>query len=171
MSLVQIIDVKTDRVPLMIELSVDPTIAPYLVTTTKSFLWLLQPLRDNKLRVAIRKESLDQLFGEVVQNIYEMGVENSWENSYSLSKEGLQKAISYLQYYGIKEIDILCGESDPLSLGSHFGKHSVVKVSWLSDCYVAIPKDRSYFGSLTDFGSDNYAILIHNPSRGIAFSL
>ena len=71
----------------------------------------------------------------------------------------------------LSEIDILCGESDPLSLGSHFGKHSVVKVSWLSDCYVAIPKDRSYFGSLTDFGSDNYAILIHNPSRGIAFSL
>ena len=171
MSLVQRIEIKTDRVPLMIELPVDPTIAPYLVSTTKSFLWLVQPLRDNKLRVAIRKENLDQLFGEVVQNIYEMGLENSWENSYTLSKDGVQKAIEYLQYYGIKEIEILCGESDPLSLGSRYGKYSVTKVSWLSDCYVAIPKDRSYFGSLTDFGSDNYAILIHNPSRGIAFSL
>ncbi len=171
MSLLQKIEVKTDRVPLMIELPVDPTIAPYLVTTTKSFLWLVQPLRDNKLRVAIRKENLEQLFGEVVQNIYEMGVSSSWGNSSPLSRDGIQKSIEYLQYYGITEVEILCCETDPLSLGSHFGKYSVTRVDWLSDCYIVIPKDRSYFGSMTDFGSDNYAILIHNPSRGIAFSL
>lgn len=171
MSLLQKIEVDTDRTPLMIELPVDPTIAPYLVSTTKSFLWLEKPLRNNKLRVAIRKESLDQLFGEIVQNIYEMGVDSSWGNSYALSKEGIQKSIEYLQYYGIKEVEIFTSENDPLSLGAVFGKYAVTKVNWLSDCYVVLPKDRSYFGSMTDFGSDNYAILIHNPSRGISFSL
>lgn len=171
MSLLQKIEVNTDRTPLMIELPVDPKIAPYLVSTTKSFLWLEQPLRNNKLRVAIRNETLDQLYGEVVQNIYEMGVDSSWENSYSLSKDGVRKAIGYLQYYGIKDVEILCCETDPLSLGSSFESYSVTKVSWIKDCYIAVPKDRSYFGSMTDFGSDKYAILIHNPSRGISFSL
>ena len=171
MSLLQKIEVKTDRTPLMIELPVEPKIAPYLVSTTKSFLWLHQPLRDNKLRVAIRKENLDQLYGEIIQNIYEMGVNSSWGNSHTLSKEGLQKAIDYLRYYGIKEVEILSSETDPLSLGGNFGKYPITKVNWIADCYIVLPKDRSYFGSMTDFGSDKYAILIHNPSRGIAFSL
>ena len=171
MSLVQKVDVETDKIPLMIEVDVDPTIAPYLVSTTKSFLWLEQPLRDNKLRVAIRKETLDQLYGEIVQNIYEMGGTSSWGNSFPLTKDGVQKAIAYLEYYDIQEVDILCGMADPLNLGTVFGKHTVTPVSWLADCYIVLPKDRAYFGSMSDFGNGNYAILIHNPSRGIAFSL
>ena len=170
MSLVEITEIKTDKAPLMIEVQVDPSIAPYLVSTTKSFLWLDRPLRGGMLRVAVRKENLDQLFGEIVQNIYEMGVDSKWENTHPLTKKGLDKAIDYLKYYGISDVEILSGDTDPLKLGKSFKKCKVTKVSWLNDCYAVVPKDRSYLGSATDFGDGKYAVLIHNPSRGIAFS-
>lgn len=170
MSLVNTVEIKTDKVPLMVEMEIDPSIAPYLISTTKSFLWLDQPLRNNLVRVAIRKENLEQLFGEIVQNIYEMGVERKWENTYALTKQGLRKAIEYLHYYGIEKVEILSSESNPLNLGKSFDKAKVSTVSWLSDCYAVVPKDRFYFGSVSDFGDQRYAVLIHNPSRGIAFS-
>lgn len=169
--LLQLIKIETKKVPLMVELQVDPTIAPYLVSSTKSFIWLKKPLRNNFLRVAVRNETLENLYGEIAQSIYETGKDCKWENSYSLSKMGLRRAIEYLDYYGIKDLEILSCDTDPLGIGSSFDKLPVSKVSWLDNCYLVVPQDRSYLGSVSDFGDGNYAVLIHNPSRGIAFSL
>lgn len=171
MNLLQKISVDTNRIPLMIELQVDPTIAPYLVSSTKNFMWMEKPLRNNMIRVAIRNESIDQLYGEIVQTIYEMGEHCEWENSHPMSISGLNKAIDYLKYYGISDVEVLSSEDDLLELGSSFNGVTVSKVSWLNKSYVVVPKDRSYLGSITDFGDNKYAILIHNPSRGISFSL
>tara|TARA_B100000963_G_scaffold317647_1_gene298204 strand:- start:451 stop:918 length:468 start_codon:yes stop_codon:yes gene_type:complete len=155
----------------MLELPVDPSISPYLISSTKSLMWRDKAFPNNVVRVAIRKDDVENLYSEVVQAIYETGVDNSWENSYPLSKSGLGKAVSYLKYYGISDVEVLSSEDDLLELGSSFNGVTVSKVSWLNKSYVVVPKDRSYLGSITDFGDNKYAILIHNPSRGISFSL
>ena len=153
----------------MVELPVNPLTAPYLVSTTRSFYWS-KPMKNNLVRVAVRKSTLEDLYSEIVQIIYEQGISDNWGNSHPLSKEGLRDSVSYLKYYGLEDLEILSSENNPLDLSSSFEKMSVRFVSWLDNCCVVLPKDKSFFGSLTDFGSDNYAILIHNPSRGIAFS-
>lgn len=157
------------RVPLMLELPVNPLTSPYLVTTTRSFHWS-SPMKNNLVRVAVRKGNLEDLFSEIVQIIYEQGITDGWGNSNPLSKEGLRSSVEYLKYYGLEDLEILTSKDNPLELGEKFEGNPVRIVSWLKDCCVVVPKDKSFFGSITDFGSDNYAILIHNPSRGISFS-
>ena len=79
--------VANNRVPLMVELPVNPLTAPYLVSTTRSFYWS-KPMKNNLVRVAVRKSTLEDLYSEIVQIIYEQGISDNWGNSHPLSKEG-----------------------------------------------------------------------------------
>lgn len=170
-TLLQVVKIETKKPPIMLELPVDPSISPYLISSTKSLIWREKAFPNNMVRVAIRKDSAENLYSEVVQAIYDVGIECGWENSYPLSKLGLGKAISYLKYYGIDKLEILSSDTNPLSLGSDFDGVKVRVVDWLNNCYAVVPIDKSYLGSISDFGGDYYAVLVHNPSRGIAFSI
>ena len=78
--------------------------------------------------------------------------------------------IEYLKFFGIEDVEILSSFDNPLNLKKTYKKIPITYVDWLEKCCAIIPKDRGFFGSLTDFGKGYYAVLVHNPSRGIAFS-
>lgn len=158
--------------PLAAELPVDPATAPYLVTTTRSLLWHPEDF-NGKVRSALRPEELPALYAEIIREVCTTSVEAKWGSVFPYTLDGVREAISYLQHYGMENLDILAPDEqvDGL-LGSMttFCGAGVVRVSYLpARTVVVVPKDRAYLGITMQAGvSGRRLVLVHNPSRGMA---
>lgn len=163
---------RTTGTPLAAELPVDPQTAPYLVTTTRSLMWHPKDF-NGKVRAAMRTESAEYLYGEIIKEICATSVEAGWGSVFKHTLEGLADALDYVRSYGITDIEILAHDNNLDSLLQGITKWDgvdIVRVSYLPfRTIVVVPKDRDYLGILMQPGSaDRRLALIHNASRGMA---
>lgn len=164
---------RTKALPLAAELPVDPATAPYLVTTTRSLMWHPEDF-NGKVRSALRPGELPALYAEILQEVCTTSVEAQWGSVFPYTLDGVRDAISYLQHYGMENLDILAPDEkiDGL-LGSmaKFCEADIVRVGYLpARTVVVVPKDRAYLGITMQAGVDprRRLVLVHNPSRGMA---
>lgn len=152
--------------PLMMEFPVNPETSPYLVTAAGSsrLLWIPNP-KGSTVRAGVRYSGdQDTIFNMIAKEIALVGTQNNWGNVHPFTDQGLRKAAEYLKYYGFEDLDVLCGSSS-LPFSTDFTVHHC---KWLAEgCAVLVPKDRAFVGVLSPVGK-GYAVLVHNPSRGVA---
>lgn len=163
---------RTSGTPLAAELPVNPESAPYLVTTTRSLLWHPKDF-NGKVRAAMRSDSLEAIYSEVVKEICATSIEAGWGSVFPYSLEGLADALDYVRGYGIDEVEILAAEGNLDGLLSGLTKWDgvdIVRVDYLPHrTVVVVPKDRDYLGVLMVLGTlDRRLALVHNASRGMA---
>lgn len=156
--------------PLAAELPVDPALAPYLATTTKSLLWHPKDF-GGAVRSALRTTPLRDLYTEVINEICATSVQAEWGSVQPYTLNGLCRAIEYLQSYGIQDVEILAPDAALDGLIGNiltFQGVTVVRVSYLPARTVAVvPKDRANLGVALEIGARRM-LLVHNPSRGLA---
>jgi len=157
--------------PLFIESKVNPESAPFLVSSRKAMLWVQRSSMAGFVRAAVRTgvEDNGEMYLEVVRAIAQMGSEAEWGNVQPWTEEGLQEALSYLAYFGFTEVELLIPNTkEAAKFVSTQTECEITVADWLEPgMVVAIPKDRSFVGSLGRIDEDSVVVVVHNPSRGV----
>ena len=155
-----------NKTPLMMEFPVNPETSPYLVTAAgkSKLLWIPQP-KGATVRAGVRYGGDQQEINTLIaREIALAGIQNNWGNVHSFNQAGLMQAVSYLNYYGFDDLELLTG-SDTVPFSTQI---SVTRCEWLKEgCAVIVPKDRAFVGVVSPVGK-GFAVMVHNPSRGIA---
>ena len=144
----------------------DPEAGPFLITSSKTVLWVERSFPGGFLRVAVRKADPNALFKDLVEAIATRGEESEWGNVVDASHRGMSKAIDHLHYYGFKDLELLHGKgfkpTDVVAIPASY-------VEWMPEGWgVLLPKDRNYVGTTYDLGEGVVGVVVHNASRGVA---
>ena len=154
------------RLPEMMEFQVNPDLAPYLVSSTRSVLWVDHASKSNMIRAAVRKRQ--GLQKEMIAAVADAGTRSEWGNVHPLTDEGLQACVDHLIYYELESIEVLVNPDTDLE-GLDFGERTPIEAPWMpQDAVVFVPADRSFVGMMGTMGQHKALALIHNASRGIA---
>lgn len=172
LKLVKFDKVKPSIQPLAFEFQASNDATPFLVSTSKSLLWINEA-PTNVVRAAVRpKTKIQDFYMEVIREIKEVGDMCSWGNAYSLDKQGILQAVAYVSSYEVGEISCLLNSTtknkiQPLLEGTGI---SFAICNWLSeDCVLVVPKDRSLLGFIGVVNS-GFVSVIQNPSRCLAIA-
>ena len=156
-----------DRQPLLMEVPVAEDLdGPFLITSSKSFLWIRRRSALGTVRIAVRRGPLAFLFRDALKLIAERALEEDWGSLHVSSKQGVVAAIAHLAEYDMTKPVIFYGAGFKKSfIPKGVPAHSSmwVPARWA----VVLPSDRSFVGTTFDFEDDRVAMLIHNASRGV----
>ena len=155
-------------IPLIVEFRVNPDTAPFLVSSSRAFVWVTP--KGDRIRTAIRladEGGLDGVFREIITTIADTGATGRWDNVHPYSPEGLTAARAHLAYYDLKDVDVVAHpdtDTGPLRLAGG----AVVRAPWVPAGWVVVlPTDREFVGFVVSSG-DRYLVLAHNTSRAVA---
>jgi len=156
------------RRPLILKIPISPGLdGPYLVTSSRDFLWVDRAMPGPEIRAAPRKIPLGFLFRDALQLIWAKSLEQEWGNVLPPTKEGLKSALDFLESYEVPgERHLIHGSEFPLvgiPLSISAREEAWVPATWA----VLLPEDRGYLGTTVDFAGGVKAAAFHNPSRGI----
>lgn len=154
------------KTPLLFEFKVKGELSPFLVTNSKSILWVDAP--NDTVRAAVRINTrVKDFFVEILDEISTVGNSASWGNVHDFSDEGVAKAITYLQDYDVGSLEILIHPNSASEINTRV---KVTNTHWLPEnCAVVVPQDRDFLGFIGMVGTD-FVGVIHNPSRGISIA-
>jgi len=176
---------KTERpgsVPLMMEFPVNSSLAPFLVSSSKSCLWLNRS-HNGIVRAATREiDELEEYFLEVTKAVIQEGRKKEWGNVHSLTVKGIQAAIDHVRYYDLEDLEILAHPQMPWGRISKKWKTEgreiplallglpVQPAPWLpKNTVIVVPRDREYVGFVLLF-QERIASVVHNASRGLGIA-
>ncbi len=158
--------------PLMVEVPVNPELAPYLVSSRSGVLWVEKARPgDNIVRAAVRVEgNPGQMFCEVMFANSLRGIQERWGNVHDFSEQGVKAAVQHLELYEISDIEVLVSSGDLPPWVTALSKDIVVrKTGWVPSGYaVVVPVDKAFLGTLLHIGPGGLAFVVHNPSRALA---
>jgi hypothetical protein len=171
------------KAPLMLEVPVSEELdGPFLVSSTQGVLWVEKlgspsawsqslptppRLTLRRIRAAVRKIPLHSLYREAVEKVAEKAQELGWGSYQPATRQGFLRAAAYLEEYGLPEWEVLFGEGLGPSL---FEDCQAMEVAWVPKNWaLVVPRDRTYLGTAFDFGEGQTSLVLHNPSRAIAF--
>ena len=156
---------KNNRTPLAYEFQVDGSSSPFLITNSKSLLWVDAP--NNTIRAGVRlKCNIKDFFLEVLEEIIAVGLEAEWGNVHSFDEDGITTACDYLKGYEVGAVEVLVNpESRNLLSGLGI---KITNTHWLPKNYaVFVPQNRDFLGFIGLVGED-FVSVVHNPSRGLS---
>ncbi len=150
------------------EFPVNAELGPFLVSSTRSVLWVNKVSRDSRVRAAVRdRPGMEQ---EIIASIIDMGTRAQWGNIQPLTSEGIEECVAHLRGYGFEEIECLASAATDLE-GLVLGDISFETVDWMPvDCFFFVPVDRSYVGTMALISEGQAMFVIHNASRGVAIA-
>ncbi len=155
------------KTPLMVEVQVNRDLAPYLVTSSKSALWIDRPHPNSCVRAAVRAGDLEEHCQLLVQEIALKGDLEGWGNCHPLSAAGVEAAIEHLGYYGLSDVEVLFSSATKtvgVPEGVPVGEALWVPPGWA----VVVPVDRGFVGTTLCFKEDRLATVVHNAARAVA---
>lgn len=163
-SLLSVVHHASGRTPLMLDgVPVPAESGPFLITSSKSLLWVERAFGDGFLRLGVRQASLDDLFCSMVEAIASEGVEREWGNVLPATPEGVLEGLAYLNYYDLADPTLLYGSDFDISIASEITR---APADWLPPTWAVLVPRREYVGTAFVFGS-NVGAVVHNPSRGV----
>jgi hypothetical protein len=168
-SLTAIVSYPSKQRPLMMDnvpASTDPDAGPFLITSSRALMWVDRAFPSGFLRVAVRETGPAPLFRAMIEAIADRGSASGWGNVAPTTIAGIKKATDHLSYYGITDIELLHGKGFAIEGAQEI---STTLVPWMPDGWGAlVARDRSYVGTVYDFGEGHIGGVIHNASRGVA---
>jgi hypothetical protein len=152
--------------PAMVEFEVNPELAPYLVSSTRSVMWVLHASQAQTVRAAVRKRQ--GLEAELVSAVVLMGERSEWGNVHSFTTDGVSACVEHLRYYGLEHLEMMVAPETDVS-DVDFPDVPLHRVSWMPvGAVVAVPVDRGFVGTLGVIGQHKAVAVVHNASRGVA---
>lgn len=155
-------------VPAMVELEANPDLAPFLVSSTRSVVWIEELSYEGFLRAASR--TIEGLQEEIVVAIAERSLEEGWGNVYSLSEASLSKCVMALKKAGVEEWEIMASPSvvEVVKAWMPSQEDQIHPVQWMPHkTLVVVPKDRSLLGTYGTFGDNIVVSVVHSARHGI----
>ena len=151
--------------PQLLEFQVNADLAPFLVSSTRSVMWIDKAGTQDQVRAAVRDRR--GLESEIIVAIAEMGARARWGNVQPLTTAGIRQLRDHLAFYELKDVECLVAPDTSLE-GVDFKDLNVIEAPWVPlDAVVMIPVDRGYVGTLGTLGQNKALALVHNASRGV----
>ena len=176
-------EMKKGVLPLMMEVPVDPTLTPILVSSSTSLLWVEEAHPGNVVKAAVRQiTSPGEVFKEVLLKVEERSLRDEWGSTNPYSEEGVKEALKYLAFYELGDVELLvpfqraADHKGGLYHRPEWLKTEAFNVplrptSWVpDDCVVAVPLDRDFVGTIAHLNPRTVVVVVHNASRGIAMA-
>jgi hypothetical protein len=156
------------RVPLLMEVPVSRALdGPFLVTSSKDFLWVSNAFPNGMIRAAVRTVPLEFLFRDAILKVAEMSREKCWGSVHPPTSSGVSEALSHLEEYGLENPCVLASSS--FDRGLIPDDLPCYETNWVPENWaVVLPFDRTFVGTTFDFDENRFALVLHNASRGIA---
>lgn len=157
-----------NRIPLMMEVPVSRELdGPFLLCSSKTLLWVEQAFPNSMVRTAIRVTNRKDLYEAAILFIEQKASAREWGNVLPSTREGVTSAFSHLAEYDIIDVEVAYGAGFDTSLLPE--DVARVPATWLPAGWaVVLPSDRSFLGTLFEYGGDQYGMVVHNAPRGIA---
>ena len=149
-----------DRVPA----PSDPEAGPFLISSSRSLIWVARAFEGGFLRLAIRSADTDTIYREIVESVAQEGLDKGWGNVHPPTKEGVLEGMNHLSYYGFSDFTLLYGDEFDISLCLNMDR---APASWLPSSWAVMVPGREYVGTVYKFDGNKSGVLVHNPSRGI----
>lgn len=149
-----------DNVPV----SSDPEAGPFLITSSRSLLWVERAFESGFLRVAVRQVGAHDLYGDLVKEIARQGEERQWGNVVEPTAAGVSAGLAHLDYYGLQSPSLLYGEDFDIGLAPEMDR---TPVPWLPPSWGVLVPEREYVGTAYLFSDGYVGAVVHNPSRGV----
>ena len=168
-NLLSMVEYPAKQQPMMLDsvpVSDNPDAGPFLVTSSKSLLWVDKAFPGGFLRVAVRKMGAHDLFGSIVKEVAQRGAALEWGNVLPPTTEGAKAALDYLLFYELPGVTLLYGSDFDIGL-SPFEEVPRVPVDWLPSDWAVLVPDREFVGTTFLFKGGHVGALVHNPSRGV----
>ena len=154
----------------MVEFTVNPELKPFLITSSRSYLWREDAKREDNHYIVLSavRPLKDNPQAEAIAAIIERSVSEEWGSVHPFSEEGFEACLDYLEDLG-GEVDILVNAEDEVP----FGEEYLTRTSWVPKrCAVFVPRDRRLLGDAlvfekTDLGS----LCLFNVVLGVAFAI
>jgi hypothetical protein len=155
------------KTPLLMEVAVPDNLdGPFLVSGTQQPLWIEDKFPSGDVRAAVIKSPRDFMFRSAVIKVAAKSKELSWGSANPCTKAGVQASIDHLAYYGLVEVEAYFGDGFDPDLFPE-GLVATEEVWVPSGWAVILPQDKSFVGTLFDFGQDRNSLVIHNAARGV----
>jgi hypothetical protein len=164
---------KDGQLPVIIAYKVPPETAPYLVSSSGSFLWVEEPFPEDLVKAAVREvKNPGVLYREIIEHVTSRSLEYEWGNVCPYSAEGLEVVTDHLHSYSFRDLEILVAvkpqSSLPLWLRTANTGLPVRPASWVAEGQaVVVPRDRGFVGTLGYVRGSKVVAIVHNASRGI----
>jgi hypothetical protein len=137
---------------------------PFLVTSSRSVLWVEQAFGEGFLRVAVRKQKADDLYHDLILAIATEGARRKWGNVQPSTTAGVLAGLQHLHYYELPDVMLLYGSEFDISAAPDISR---APVDWLPPSWGVLVPDRSYVGTVYLLGEGHLGAVVHNPSRGV----
>ena len=141
-----------------------PDAGPFLVTSSRALLWVERAFGNGFLRLAVRKQTADELYRDLVSEIAEEGVRREWGNVHPATVEGVLAGIEHLHYYELPDATLLYGSEFDIGAAPDLSR---APADWLPPTWAVLVPDRAYVGTMYLFGDGYLGAVVHNPSRGV----
>lgn len=154
--------------PQMMEFQVNPELEPFLVSSTRSVVWVEHAGSRGQIRAAVRSRAT--LEAEIVVAIAERGTRAQWGNVQSLTTAGIQQCREHLSSYGVGPVECLAAPDTDIT-GVDFKELPVIEAPWVpKGAVVVLPVDRGFVGTLGLVGPSLALAWVHNASRGVGIA-
>jgi len=151
--------------PLMLDgVPVPREAGPFLITATRELMWVERAFGSGFLRLAVRKQTTDQLYSDLVAEIAEEGVRRDWGNVQPPTMAGVLEGMNYLHYYDLPDPTLLYGSEFDIGAAPDMNR---APADWLPPSWAVLVPDRAYVGTVYLFGGGYLGAVVHNPSRGV----
>ena len=151
--------------PLMLDgVPVPREAGPFLITSTRKLMWVERAFGSGFLRLAVRKQTTDQLYSDLVAEIAEEGVRRDWGNVQPPTVTGVLEGMNYLHYYDLPDPTLLYGSEFDIGAAPDMNR---APADWLPPSWAVLVPDRAYVGTVYLLGDGYLGAVVHNPSRGV----
>jgi len=161
-------EVKREGIPLYWEVSVNPKTSPFLITSSRSLMWIEH--ETDRVRMAVRDVPVEALSQEILIAIEEKSEAESWETIFPKTKEGILEAINWVgaNTPGLKPTVFSSLEGVDQSFLQSFSGEVIPHPGVPSGRLVALPMGGEFIGSIIDLGKGKKAALFYNLQYGVA---
>lgn len=156
------------RAPELMEFEVNPEQTPFLISSTKSVLWMDELFAGNRIRAAVRDRQGIEI--DILKAIAIRGHQEGWKNIQPLTSKGIYRCVEHLQAHNLTDNEALLSPQTDIS-DVECGSLPLVRASWVPvGAVVVLPKERRFVGTLGTFGKDRALALAYNADRCIALA-
>lgn len=167
----QLLDIfiHNSKPPTYLEVPVNPELKPFLVTSSRSFVWT-ERIQNDKVWT-VPRELGDNIQAEIVAEVVTKSHAEQWGNLFPMTTDGFNGAVDRLRKSGFVEIDVLINANS--NVESYDEENvTLVRTGWVPlGCAVFVPEQREYVGNLIFFEGGKGSICVHNSRYGMAVAV
>lgn len=168
--LLNMVFTQIEKVPPFVAFTVNPELGPFLVSSSRSFLWRPSAKKeaDGKYIVLSATRTIsDNPQAEILAALVQRSLAEDWGNVFEATPDGFEEALGHMNDFE-GEIDVLVNTNDTIDFDIE--EDLLTRTTWVPPkTLIVVPRDRRLLGDLLVFErTDYWAAVVYNAMNGLS---